>query len=162
MTASQGFQNGSWHHIAGTYDGRQMCLYVDGRLAAVSDAESGLINYPNKRSWSIGAYHDDNEHFPLTGALHEIRIYSAALGADSIRTHFAAKADSFPESSNASGDDSFISWGPVARFVEPGVAEITYGTAQKTSTRVTISAIQGVRDFQNNDLNTEHSIRIDQ
>ena len=81
----------TWHHWAGTYDGRTMKLFVDGQAVA-QDATSNSrdINYPPlsyRRSvdqihggwFTLGAYHDANEYIVMNGALDDVRIWSRAL-----------------------------------------------------------------------------------
>lgn len=90
------FASGTWHHVAGTYDGRVLRLYVDGVLDAQSTEQSGPILYPPQAPYVIGAYQDDNEFYGLQGRIHEVRVYDRALGADTIAEQFAALKDAFP------------------------------------------------------------------
>ena len=43
MTADQDFIPGQWYHLAATYDGTTMNLYVNGESAATSNSQSGVI-----------------------------------------------------------------------------------------------------------------------
>jgi hypothetical protein len=71
-------QTNRWHHIAGVYDGRQVRLYVDGRLVA-SVARSGKRKM-NGLPLMIGADVDRNgaavSHFH--GAIDEVRLSKRA------------------------------------------------------------------------------------
>src|SRR5690606_15574884 len=58
---------GRWHHVAATYDGTTMRLFVDGREDVTSTAQSGDILYPERGRYAIGAYVDDNEFHPMDG-----------------------------------------------------------------------------------------------
>ncbi len=78
-----------WHHVAGTYDGSRMCLYVDGTLDASANAV-GTINV-NEYSVCIGENAEKPERF-WNGLIDDVRIYNYALGADEI-----AAAASLPE-----------------------------------------------------------------
>jgi outer membrane protein assembly factor BamB len=95
LSASSLFEPGRWLHVAGTYDGVEMKIYVDGALAGSSREQSGPIAYPPRGFYDIGVYHDDNELYPLVGALHEVRVYSRALAAEEIRKHYEEKAPRF-------------------------------------------------------------------
>lgn len=83
------FQLNRWHHVAGTYDGAQMRLYVDGKLAGESSEQSGDILYPPKGRYVMGAYADDNEITPLDGALFEVKVYSRVLSEAEITSGVA-------------------------------------------------------------------------
>lgn len=72
---------GRWHHVAGTYDGKTMRLYVNGQEEANSIAQSGPLLYPAQSPLAIGAYVDDNEFHPLDGAIYEVKLYSRVLAA---------------------------------------------------------------------------------
>ncbi len=70
--------NGTWHHLAGTYDGSELKLYVDGELQA-TEAHQGSIA-TNTFAVSIGS---DNEQTWMwyNGAVDDARIYNRALTA---------------------------------------------------------------------------------
>ncbi len=71
------FPLNEWHHIAGTYDGTEMRVYVDGKLEATSNNQSGDIQYID--SWlSIGMYKDDDEDYGFSGSIDEVRIWNYA------------------------------------------------------------------------------------
>lgn len=75
---------GQWQHLAATYDGQVMRLYVNGKLEAESSAQSGEILYPERGRYVIGAYADDNELNPMDGAIYEVKSYARALQAAEI------------------------------------------------------------------------------
>jgi hypothetical protein len=75
---------GRWHHVAGTYDGETMRLYVDGRQEAESVVQSGAILYPDEGRFAVGAFVDPNELFPMEGAVYEVKVYDRVLSADEI------------------------------------------------------------------------------
>jgi hypothetical protein len=81
-----------WHHVAGTYDGSQICLYVDGALDTSSNA-AGSINI-NEHSVYIGENVEKPERF-WNGLIDDVRIYSYALSADEI-TAAAENASASP------------------------------------------------------------------
>ena len=73
--------NDVWHHIAGTYDGNKLKLYIDGGLEATT-AHTGSIN--------ISAYNVNigrNSMIPdrlYGGMIDDVRIYNYALTDDEI------------------------------------------------------------------------------
>ncbi|MDP6356405.1 MAG: PQQ-binding-like beta-propeller repeat protein [Planctomycetota bacterium] len=87
---------GSWYHVAGTYDGKLMRVYVDGVLQGQSNAQVGPIKYAEKKRYSIGAYHDDNELHPLTGQIEQISVFKKVLSDSEILQRFNARKDLFP------------------------------------------------------------------
>lgn len=70
-----------WYHVAGTYDGTTLRIYVNGALEGESTAQSGDILYPERGRYAAGAWVDDDEFTGLQGALAEIKVYARALPA---------------------------------------------------------------------------------
>jgi len=77
---------GKWHHLAGSYDGEKMKIYLDGQLAGESDLQSGAILYPDRAPLVIGAYYDDNEHHPHVGTMQDMRLWTSALTAAEVKS----------------------------------------------------------------------------
>ncbi len=78
--------DGQWHHAVGTYDGSQICLYVDGRLD-VSSTASGTINI-NDQPVYIGENSERPSRF-WNGLIDDVRLYSYALTADEVAAIYA-------------------------------------------------------------------------
>jgi outer membrane protein assembly factor BamB len=99
MTSPSAYRTGQWSHVVGVYDGTKMRLYVNGRLEVESDAQSGPILYPEngRLTFTVGAYHDDNEKYPMTGLLHRVALFDRPLDAATIRERFAQYADRLPQ-----------------------------------------------------------------
>ena len=96
LKANGNFVPGLWYHVAGTYDGKAQCIYVDGQLSATSTTQSGPILYPPKLTLTLGAYEDDNEHYPLEGKVAFAALWDEALPAQQILQHFDARKKEFP------------------------------------------------------------------
>jgi hypothetical protein len=73
--------DGRWHHAAGTYNGSQICLYVDGKLD-VSSTASGTIKI-NDHPIYIGENSERPDRF-WNGLIDDVRLYSYALTADEV------------------------------------------------------------------------------
>ncbi len=71
---------GSWYHIAGSYDGSEVVLYVNG-MAVASVPRSGLIA-TNSTALYLGNRADAARAFD--GSLDEVRIWDRALSAAEI------------------------------------------------------------------------------
>jgi predicted phosphodiesterase len=89
LSSNTDYALGRWYHVAATYDGRQMRIYVNGREDGVTQEQSGPILYAAQAPFVIGRYQDDNEDYPLQGAIKEVRLYDRALSRDEIAAQFA-------------------------------------------------------------------------
>lgn len=74
-----------WHHLAFTYDGSQMRLFVDGRPSGELPVDRTRI--PGSGPVALGQRADGYVHF--RGSLDEVRIYDRALEAAEISVHAA-------------------------------------------------------------------------
>ena len=73
-------QDGEWHFLAGTWDGDDILLYIDGELEAEMPCKGKLK--PNNDPLFIGARGGSGRF--LTGALDEIKVYNYALTKDEL------------------------------------------------------------------------------
>jgi hypothetical protein len=73
--------DGKWHHVAGTFDGKQMNLYVDGKQIG-SKAIEGKLNTQSIQPMKIGSYAGE----PFHGDLNDIRLYRSGLSKLQIRS----------------------------------------------------------------------------
>jgi hypothetical protein len=76
---------GVWYHVAGTYDGAQIALYVDGAQEDASPYDQPLYLGDRPvflgRSGECGGPGEDNYDGPMDGWLDDVRIYDRALNA---------------------------------------------------------------------------------
>ncbi len=84
LSGGDALQPGQWYHLAGTYDGKRMAVYLNGELVAESSEQSGDLLYPDHAPFVLGAYRDDNEFHPHVGAMQDFRLWKTALAADQI------------------------------------------------------------------------------
>ncbi len=77
----------TWHHVAGTFDGETIALYIDGEemLRKMVRVPSGGVTFSTDQSASIGA--NVNRSF-LFGALDEVYVNNTALTAAAIQALF--------------------------------------------------------------------------
>ena len=73
-------QDGEWHFLAGTWDGDDILLYIDGELEADMPCKGELK--PNNDPLFLGARGGSGRF--LTGALDEIKVYNYALTKDEL------------------------------------------------------------------------------
>jgi len=71
--------DGEWHHIAGSYDGERVRLFVDGWQIGAGTAFSGAIEYDLEyRQAFLGAFRGACD-LTFEGDVDELRIWSAAI-----------------------------------------------------------------------------------
>jgi len=79
----------AWTHVAATYEGNTMLLYVNGvKVSSLSRPEYGI--YPSSIPLYLGTWAPGNAFY--TGCLDEIRFYNKALTADEILLSYQGKA----------------------------------------------------------------------
>ncbi|HEX6852710.1 MAG TPA: LamG domain-containing protein [Candidatus Polarisedimenticolaceae bacterium] len=73
---------GVWHHVAGTWDGATMRLYLDGVPYPSSTSAPGVLS-----SYATGVFLGNNYGgmFDLGGRLDEVAIYGRGLSAEEVR-----------------------------------------------------------------------------
>ena len=89
----------TWYHIAGTYDGVTMRLYVNGvEVASLVPGYDGNIYYRDTY-YVIGAYQDSNESYYFDGQIDEVRLWNGARSSEAIRANMCKKLspDSEPD-----------------------------------------------------------------
>jgi exodeoxyribonuclease-3 len=86
---------GRWYHVAATYDGQEMHLYVNGECddgyshdgsyskqkPRLTQIQRGRILYTTQppMTFIIGRYKDSDDDFPLIGVLREVSLYHVGL-----------------------------------------------------------------------------------
>jgi len=79
--------DGSWHHFAGTYSGKELAVYLDGKLMKTT-SHSGKIKMSSTKGYddfAIGRFNDDYEGDYFTGKIDEFRLYNYARTSDQIK-----------------------------------------------------------------------------
>jgi N-acetylneuraminic acid mutarotase len=79
----------AWNHIAGTYDGHTVSLYLNGQLVAHTDTPGGPIDtYPTNAEIGGDSNLTSADAY-LPGLVDEVRIYRRALSAAEVRADYA-------------------------------------------------------------------------
>jgi len=82
-------QTNRWYHLAGTYDGNMIKLYLDGVLQASRNI--GSVPVGNAEPLYLG-YHDETGwNYYLNGSLDEAAIYSYAKTAEEIHADYVSE-----------------------------------------------------------------------
>lgn len=92
-----------WHHVVGTYDGRQVCLYVDGSLRGSADHATALTH---TSPTTIGGPAPPEHQTYLRLApyrIDEVRMYSSALDGGQVAQLFEVRQKG-PRSADLTGD----------------------------------------------------------
>ncbi|MBN2128976.1 MAG: discoidin domain-containing protein [Sedimentisphaerales bacterium] len=74
--------DGSWHHVAGVYDGRRLYLYVDGHLDETAFGSGKIPG--NDYAVAIGQ-NTERPDRDWNGLIDDVRLYSCALTKEQIR-----------------------------------------------------------------------------
>jgi hypothetical protein len=79
-----------WHHIVGTFDGVNQCIYVDGILAASHAVPEGSVIDLNYYIVCIGADIEFGSEREFKGLIDEVRLYEIGLTAEMVLEQFIA------------------------------------------------------------------------
>jgi len=81
LTVNSTLNLGEWYHVAGTFDGTNQKIYVNGELQASAE-NAGEIAYPSTGWFQIGAYKDDDENFGHDGRISDVIIWESAISQE--------------------------------------------------------------------------------
>lgn len=134
------FATNTWNHIAATYDGTTMKVYVNGALdnslanaQGINWTDMGAANYPDPAQLYIGAFKDNalppgatvpNLQF-FNGYIDEVTIYASALTATKIQDHFNSVSAT---KKVFGGGTSVVNGGEVTFTAVTGAGEINITT----------------------------------
>ena len=88
--------DGQWHHLAGTFDGAQQKLYVDGMLQKARPSWNGDVA-PNAYDLTIGANRSNPDgslgevDASFNGMMDDVMMFNRALSADEVQALFKAQ-----------------------------------------------------------------------
>jgi hypothetical protein len=87
-----GIWNGQWHHVAGTYDGQTVRLYIDGQQLGNGTTGAGALGYglPAGNDLTIGNVPVPHGASYFDGSIDELSIYNRALTAAEIQAIYHA------------------------------------------------------------------------
>jgi hypothetical protein len=82
-----------WHHVAATYDGDTLHLFVNGEAVAQSDAQSGDILWPDDIGIWLGGYRDVNESNVHQGRIGSVKLFRMCAQPSWVAHEFEHGAD---------------------------------------------------------------------
>jgi len=104
--APEDLWDGTWHMIAGTYDGSTVRAYLDGLEVGAGAEGVGAIDYSSPTELVFGAYTTAGD-YSFVGEIDEIRLYDRALTAEEILAAYT--------------EDRLISWWQANQTAEDAV-----------------------------------------
>ncbi len=134
-TASGNINDDAWHHLAATYDGANMKIYVDGSLKSTNTNYSGILPSNNDEVWIGRNYSGSNGNF--TGTIDEVKIYNISLSATQIYQLYFDTKDGYSSSQTIVSDETVVgeNW---TCSVTPNDG-IEDGTLKNSSTKVILA-----------------------
>jgi hypothetical protein len=118
--------DGSWHHIAGTYNGSDIKFYLDGAIKATNTSYSGDL--PNSTEVLVGFFNNSDKYY--NGTLDELRVYKRCLNESEILMHYQTEFTKYNSSEyRFYGNVTNISIGAHTYY---GGANSTVGTPGQT------------------------------
>lgn len=91
ITSSAIMSVNKWYHVAGTYDGATLRLYINGKQVATMN-QVGTIT-PSGASVKIGNIAMTGQNRFFDGQIDEVRIWNATLTEATLRTYMCHKMD---------------------------------------------------------------------
>jgi hypothetical protein len=112
-----------WHHVAGTWDGSTLRIYIDGVLSA-SQAWTNTVT-GSANNVSIGRYYGGGSYF-FQGYMDEVRIWNTA------RTEQEIRDNQYRELGNPGSETSLVAYYPL----NEGSGQTSADLSQNTNTAI--------------------------
>jgi len=113
------FKKKQLYYLSATYDGKDLKLYVDGKLSG-STANPGKVDYADYGSLVIGSYKDKDENNPMRGSLIRAEFLAKVLTASEIKKRAISYKKLIPQTLNFSSV-------PNLKFTSPSSATVNFG-----------------------------------
>ncbi len=91
MTKTVNVLDSSWHHLAGSFDGKELKVYVDGTMMASAVAKTAAIPYTLGPDFYIGRHGTSKRDYDFTGSLDEVVVLRGVRNADWVRLNFESQ-----------------------------------------------------------------------
>jgi len=83
------FSTGRWYHVAATYDGSTVCLYLDGKLDV---SKKVALATPPSHLFLARVWGDYPDRTRFQGAVDEVMLYDRALSAEEIKQAYDSQS----------------------------------------------------------------------
>ncbi len=100
---------GQWHHVAATFDGQEVRLYLDGALDSVH-LTPGMVLATTAQDLTLGADFPGGDEY-LDGTLDDVRLYDGALSANDITNLYGYNSALFCNPANPHSGGGFATLG---------------------------------------------------
>lgn len=158
------FETGRPYHLAGTFDGETVRIFVDGKLEAETEAK-GEIAYPDQAFYMIGGYRDNDEDYPMKGRVMMARLYDEALSAEQVLEQGLANGVEKPLKFATQPSLQFVS--PTSArvtwvSVDPGGAAVAFGKTRELGEIVRSKKMDSVHSviLENLEPDTDYFYKI--
>jgi Concanavalin A-like lectin/glucanases superfamily len=84
----------TWTHVAGTFDGKNMALYLDGELADTVESQFDAVKHGG--DFLIGCIGGDSRTASFKGAIGSVCVHSRALSEQEVRAQYEAELGRYP------------------------------------------------------------------
>lgn len=152
LTGSTSIFDGSFHHVAVTYDGATMKIYIDGVLDAQKSVAT-TITYPANQPFYLGSRgFPGNSTIPFNGKIDEASFYGRALSAAEIAAIHAAGSSGKCKPTATVAPPNAVGWWPgdgvADEITGNGVDGVSFNGAGFSSGRVGQAfSFDGLDDF---------------
>ncbi len=85
VASGGGMTAGEWHHLAGTYDGKRVKFYVDGKLVGTGPQDISGDVLDNAAAFTMAKSIANNVDF-FEGIVDEVAVFKVALGEEDIKS----------------------------------------------------------------------------
>jgi 3',5'-cyclic AMP phosphodiesterase CpdA len=82
-------QSGRMCHVVGTYDGKTMRIYVNGKLESESAEQSGDILYPDKAPVTLAGLPNSGSNVSILARIKEVNLYDKVATSEGVAGLFA-------------------------------------------------------------------------
>ncbi len=112
--------DGAWHHLAVTYDGTTVTIFVDGTQDVSSTLSGDTLNTTGP-AFAIGTTVSQTSREPLDGSVSDIRVYDRVLSAQEITELATLTGSNANPESLRSASSGLVFWLPLvgSSEVEP-------------------------------------------
>jgi hypothetical protein len=104
LPGSPNFESGRWYHMAGTYDGSEMILYVDGEVSATMNVTGNINGYDTPLLRGINGGRTE----PMDGRIDDVRIYNHTLDQTEIQAVMLQVGGGYPYAMALDPEDGAI------------------------------------------------------
>ena len=122
LICTETIEPNTWYQVAGTYDGSEMRIYVNGELDGTLSKSGAIASYPTDVYIGAGIYSNAQTEY-LNGTIDEVKILNIALSAEDIRSEYVVgRGDTTPPTITAhspTGPDVPVGTVITATFSEP-------------------------------------------